>query len=290
MAKYKRNEGSIYRNKLTVFYQRKYHALFKNLFKIEGLEKDTAGYIMTKLLFTGTLSGWRIGNFDWIGEIGFSPYTLVNYDMYGNPLKVRLLSERQSPLVNINKTYHNHKDISIIRLDFVPAHIINDLIEKIVDVDMTIRTNVKLHKMPFLTRGLDSKQLKAIEDLLDDELIVNSHQLVESVATGTPYVIDKLYRYKSELEHELYTMLGVDNIKFDKGAQLSLDEVNANNEEVNQFKTIIKDKLETWFNEINDLFDVNIIVKEKEVEQPAYQGGDDVEGVPFNKGGEPDEE
>lgn len=262
-------KGSAVRQSLYDLYIEKFTALFVNMFEIENMHKDVSGYIMTKLLTQATLSAWKLSKVDNINEVGFSPYVLQSYDMYGNVFNGRLINERGSSMVDTNKVYTNHVDLSIIKLDTLPMRHIESIVNQLVDIDMTIRTNIKTLKMPFVVKSSDAKTLKGVENLLDDDIVIElNDSVVEVFKTDTPYNIDKLQRYKVEKENELYTYLGIDNVKFEKAAQMNNDEVNANNGEINTHQNIIKAKVTEWLDECNELFGSQFKIKEPEVALP----------------------
>lgn len=103
---------------------------------------------------------------------------------------------------------------------------------KIADVQRTIDTNVALHKMPFVLKG-NSKQVltmktifKKINDnepaiYLDDNVNPNAFQ---SIATNTPFVVDKLNDYKRQLTSEFYELYGYPTTQTEKNERLTMTE------------------------------------------------------------------
>ena len=151
----------------------------------------------------------------------------------------------------------NHKPI---------AAVVQYYVERVVEVDMVINTNIELHKMPYLI-GVDPTDKEKLEDVVDrilsNELVVftdlESAQLVKALATQPQYIIDKLHAYRIQLENELLTYLGYDNSgNSEKATTMLLDEINANNVVINasadQFKTCI----DNWCKRIKEVFGVEI--------------------------------
>ena len=74
-------------------------------------------------------------------------------------------------------------------------------------VDMVINTNLQVHKLPFLV-AVNPENTERAKDILNRVLNnevavftdVEDVNLVQSIATNTPFIIDKLYNYKAELE------------------------------------------------------------------------------------------
>ena len=88
------------------------------------------------------------------------------------------------------------------------SEIVDMYIDQIVDVDMTIRTNLKLHKLPWLigvTPENKDKMQALITAIENDEtaLFADVESPLDSVSNGAPYIIDKLYAYKQAIENEL---------------------------------------------------------------------------------------
>jgi hypothetical protein len=110
--------------------------------------------------------------------------------------------------------------------------------KKVSDVQRTIDTQVFLHKMPFLVKGTDKDILSKkniLEKKKDNELAIFVNSKVtgddfEVFNTPTPYIIDRLFAYKQELEAEYFAMLGYNNNPQEKRERLLVDEINANNE------------------------------------------------------------
>lgn len=131
---------------------------------------------------------------------------------------------------------------------------------------MVINTNLQVSKLPWLIGVTPADKEKAediIDRILNDEVVVFSDmqdlQMVQSFATTTPYIIDKLYSYKTSLENELLTFLGLDNSQTDK--QLLVDQVNANNESINANQQSLLNHLEQFLDDINEVFGVSYSVE-----------------------------
>lgn len=133
---------------------------------------------------------------------------------------------------------------------------------------MVIRTNLAVHKCPFVI-GTSSADKEKMEDLIDrilgDELALyldsDEIQLLKSLNTSAPYIIDKLYQYRISLENELLTYLGIDNNPIEKGERLLVDEINANNALINLSSKGYLDNLKDFFEQIKKQFGVTLTVK-----------------------------
>ncbi|RDT45977.1 hypothetical protein, partial [Enterobacter roggenkampii] len=63
---------------------------------------------------------------------------------------------------------------------------------------------------------------------------------------------------------ELLTLLNIDNVKFEKKAQMNVDEINSNNEEINAYAQLVEERIIKFFEDCNNLFNTNIELEETE--------------------------
>ena len=187
--------------------------------------------------------------------------------MYDFPSKVTLVnlrgvSQKLIPItpqvvgkdVVIGWCQPNHKPI---------AAIVRYYVDRMVQIDMVINTNLNLMKMPFLigVNEVDKDKMKNIVDrILNNEVVVFASleelNKVQALATETPYIVDKLTEHKRGLEQELMTFMGVDNNGSENLEQthVSVDAVNANNDVINDYGYAIESEVRKWVDEINRVF------------------------------------
>lgn len=216
----------------------------------------------------GSVACFSIKN---INEPGFAPFAAVNYNMYDFPANAQLINKRGVPFIpsgtlTVGKevvlgwAQPNHKPISFI---------VQSYVDRMVQVDMVINTNLQVHKMPFVLGVTPADKQKA-EDLLDR--ILNNEigvfmdpeelNMIKSFVFNTPYIIDKLYAFRTSLENELLTFLGLDNaISDDTKDRLIVDQVNANNAVINANRETILDSIKQWLEEIKTVFNFDITVE-----------------------------
>lgn len=133
---------------------------------------------------------------------------------------------------------------------------------------MVINTNLQLHKLPFVI-PVDEDKAKiedAIKRILNNELVLFVEgvdpALFKAVSTEAPYIIDKLHEYKVGLENELKTYFGVDNQgAIEKREQLQLDEINAGNDEINDYANNFLDCLTEWCDNIKETLGKDLSVE-----------------------------
>lgn len=242
----------------------KYIALFKNILEFEGLDIDSKSYLMDKVLYNGQISAFNLetpASVDY-KELAFATFTEASWKWNNAPLEVLVLNARNAPYFP-KSLLKVDEEVVILKLDFRPISYINEYVGRIYDIQATINTNLIVHKLPFIIKSTDNKTVSTIERILANENIVSLDDLtLEVLETKAPYLIDKLQLYLSETEAELLTILGIDNVKFEKKAQMTKDEINANNEEITSYRRLYKAKFEAFFEKINEILGHNITIKE----------------------------
>jgi len=245
--------------------ENKYFNYFMDSVKFTGPERIASDYLMKQFWSVGTCSAFKIKH---TNEVGFCPYTTQRFNMYDFPEVIQFVNKRNVPFIPegeqvvgksaaIGWIQANHKSIKMM---------VDYYISRMTEVEMVINTNLQVSKLPWLIGVTPADKDKAediIDRILNDEVVVFSDmqdlQMVQSFATTTPYIIDKLYSYKTSLENELLTFLGLDNSQTDK--QLLVDQVNANNESINANQQSLLNHLEQFLDDINEVFGVNYSVE-----------------------------
>lgn len=278
-------------NKTVNMYRNKYYNLYRANYKWTGLNYRQEDYIMKKFYGQGTVAAFKIKGLD---ELGFCPWTMASWDMYDLPETVNLINERGVPFIpSTIQTVDKDVCLGYIQRNKKPLSMLVDwYIERIAQVEMVINTNLNLHKMPFLI-PVDEDKTKiedAIKRILNNELVLFvdgvDPSLFKAVATEAPYIIDKLHEYKVGLENELKTYLGVDNQgAVEKREQLQLDEVNAGNDEINDYANNFLDCLNEFCDQIKETLGITISVEP--TSKPVEMSGEQHEGEkPGPDGGE----
>lgn len=250
----------------------RYENLFKNELEFEGLEYGVADYLMEKLLETGRIAAFNLKHEEVLKQLAFGLFVGESYDWKGDPIHVKVVNESNNRLVP-DKSLTNNKDVVLFNLGFIPKNYIVEYAHKIEEVRKVIRTNLNAHKMPFIVKGGSVKELKAMQDLLDGEEIVYTGDLqFEVINANVPYIIDKLMLYISELEAELLSVLGIDNVKFEKKAQMTVDEVNSNADEIDSYRKTIRNRTEEFVKQINKVLGHNVVLKKDDPDINLNEG------------------
>jgi len=256
------NEPEFERKSIAQLYINKYFNLFLNAYKWTGLEERQVEYIMRKFFFTGSIcafvpqdtkpiEGLENANVNAYptGLLAFTTFAPLQYDINDWAIVVQLVPSRGATFIPrtpqivdkdvvIGYCQRNHKPVCIV---------VDYYVSKIVEVEMTIRQQLLAHKVPWIlaTTPENETAVKRLFEKIknDSEVLYLKADEIEALKTlqsGNAYIIDKLYQYKMQLENELLTYLGIDNVGgIEKKEHLMVDEVNANNQ-------IIKDSSDSF--------------------------------------------
>lgn len=270
-------------NQLKTHYRNKYYNLFMSSYKWKGIPKDVGDYIMKKFWADGTVAAFHI---KYTEDPGFTPYLPQQYNMYDGPSVVELVNKYNVPIIPDGPQIVN-KDVVIGWV--LPNHkpiktMVEFYIDRLVAIDLVINTNLEVHKIPFVVASTPEdvdKLQDMLNQILDNQLAVfgsfEDIDRIKTLATGAPYIIDKLYTYRCNLESELMTQLGLDNVVQDEHYQhLNLDQTNSNNQEINQNQQMMTDYLEDFCDNIQTYLGCTISVEEtRQKVTSIMEGGQD---------------
>lgn len=257
-------------------YINKNYNLWMDKFEWEGLDEENAAqqkeYIMRKFWGVGTIACRPIDNTD---LLAFAPYTVNTYNMYDHPEVITLVNTRGvSDRIIPTTTQVVGKDVVIGWCQPNKKSIysiVKTYIDRMVQVDMILNTNLQLQKLPWLIAANENDEdaLKDVVDrILHNEVVVFTSieelQRIQTLTTQTPYLVDKLLSYRQSLERELMTFLGIDNIGSSSDltqTHINSDQTNANNDEINAYASSIEEGIKTFINDINRVFGRKISIK-----------------------------
>lgn len=288
------------RKELTEVYDEKYFNLWLNSYKSTGLSRDQREYIMRKFWEMGGVAAFAIiaptKNFMGVnatsfsdGLIGFAPYAPQAFNMYNFPTEFLLINERGVPYIPGRVMKNNIDGVLGFALHSrAPLRlIVANYIKRIVDVEMAIRINLIATKTPTVIEVTPDSEQHAEE--LDEHLrkddprfFVNVKEAdsLKGVSVGAPLLVSDLHAYKVEVENELLTFLGIDNIGFEKKERLVEDEANSNNDLIDDYRDCVKDNLEEFCKMIKDIlgFDISLKPKTKPVNSTPAEPDTESEG------------
>ena len=277
-------QSSVYnRKQIFNIYMWKYYNLFMGAYRIKGVEEEEQEFILRKFWAVGRIGAFIVKGTEQTqtdleliqenkelasvndypnGMIAFTDFAPVIYNIYDWPIVVNLINTRGAKFIpttpqNVNETCV----IGYCQKNKMPVKtIVEYYVSKITDIEMTIRQQLKSHKVPWLiaTTPENEKKLGMLFDRIenDEDALFLSASEVEAIKIlngGNAYIIDKLYQQKQAYENELLTYLGVDNLgTMQKKEHLQLDEANSNNELINDFGDCFLDCMKEFAGRVRD--------------------------------------
>lgn len=258
----------------------RYFSLYLNNYEFEGdIDYQQKEFILKRFWADGRIACFKLAGSEGMkdhpqGVLVFCPFAPGYWNIYDYPIKVNLINTRGVRFIPTGLQVVD-KDVVIgyaQRNKKSVMEIVDTYLERMTDVLMVIRMNLKTHKMPWLIGGTpeDHNKIKALFDKLDlddTELFIESDEIdkFKALVSGAPYIIDKLYNYYSAIENELREFLGFQNIGVsEKKEHLINEEVKANNSLVEANQDCLLDCMKEFFERINEVFGIEINVKIKE--------------------------
>lgn len=297
------------RKKIKFYYLEKFFNKWMNKYEFSNLNYQQKHYIMKKFWSVGTIACSQIRSADPVlaglmddgsidmgeNKIIFTPWTFANrYNIYDFPTHVNLINTRGVKFIT-TKSLEIDKEVVIGYAQKNHKSIYSSIeakINELVDVEMKKRVSRKAQSQPwmFAFSPEDFAQAKVLQEQLENDepyLFVpfNDVDKVKGITSGAPYVVDKLEQDRQKIENDILTMLGVNNVGIsEKKEHLIVDEVNANNEDIEQQSISFRTEIEDFFDRVYkvfgykvDVYDMNEMFKETEDEvdeKEEYQDGE----------------
>ena len=278
------------------FYENKYFGLFLNAYKFTNLSKNQSRYLLKSMWKRGTVACFIVEgtrkeptmtqaltntspntvspafDSDSEGLLVFTPYAVNQWNIEDEPSVITLVNTRGATFIPTRPQIVN-KDVVIGwgHTSHAPVRsLVMWYVERIADVENTIDINLFSHKLPRLVvcSPEDRERVADIMEAIERGekklfLEAEDYQAIKNVldAGGSSYIIDKLYTYKQNLENELLSFLGINNVAIEKKERLITDEANSNNQLINDSSDCFLDSLKNFCDEINTVLDYNISVE-----------------------------
>lgn len=278
MAKrvFKRDDGGalITRSTIKSYYLLKYYNLFLNGYKFTGLNYQQKDFLLRKMWALGRIACFRLSNATPKhpqGEIVFCPFATATLNIYDYPVEVSLIKLKN---VSFIPTSLQRVDEDVVigyaqRNKHSVMEMVLPLIEKIVDVEMTLRTSLKSQKTPWLVGySPETEQQRQIikENLDSDEpylfLEMEDINQFKAIVSGANYNCDKLYNLKQCYENEIKEYLGINNLGVnEKKEHLIGDEINVNQEIVESHGECFLDCLKEFCERIKEVLSYEVTVE-----------------------------
>lgn len=270
------------RNSLISRYRDKYFNLFVNSYEWEGLSPAQVRYIMMRFWYDGKVAGFSplhdiqptsdllAGALDMADGLVFAPFVPHQYNIYDEVSTLELINKRGSPIIP-NRVLMVGKDVAIgyAQNSKMPIAVdANRYLDRIVEAEMTIWVNLLRQKLPMIgkiSEGNTEKVSDILSKVLNDEpAFLTDLDIGGSLQSvpDSPYIIDKLYNYKCDLENELRTFLGIDNMgERQKKERMITDEADSNDALINDHADIFLHNFSAFADSLNELFGTQISVR-----------------------------
>lgn len=273
------------KNKNRFFYLEKYFNLFMNNYQIEGCDYQEENYILRRMWADGSLWAFKLkatvgSDLKPEGLNVFTPYAVSMFNIYDYPIYVNCVNVRGATFIP-STPQRVDKDGVILyaQRDKKSVYSMVDVyIDKIVNAEVAIYINLQVQKTPWMI-GTSVEDKEKVENLVskilsdDPVLFVDLEDIdkAKALVSGAPYIIDKLYQYKNDVENELREYLGFNNLgTTEKKEHLIVDEVQSNNEVINASKDVFTDTMQESFDRFNALYKTNelrLVVKQPKIEE-----------------------
>lgn len=284
--------------KIRFFYIEKFFNKWMSKYEFPELNYQQKHYIMKKFWSVGTVACSNISNANSSlaglmasGEVDmkenkiiFTPWAFSNrYNIYDFPTHANLINTRGVKFIT-PRSLEIDKEVVIIYAQKNHKSIYSSIevkIDEIVDLEMKKRSALKAQSQAwfFAFSPEDFKIAKSMQESLDNDDpymfgAFNDPDRVKSIVSGAPYIVDKIQAQIDGRVNEVLTILGVNNVGVDeKKEHLIVDEVNANNEDIEQQSISFKSEIEDGFERVDKILgfkvhvvDMNEMFKEAEDE------------------------
>lgn len=283
-------EGAIInRRQIEDFYYNKYFSLWLDSIEWEGIDYQERAFIMRELWTNGRIGAIKLKGSEGAenypnGKAIFVPFAPAEYNIYRFPTKANAINLKGVKFIPAG-LLDVDKDIVLgwANVAHEPvAKMVSTMVERIVDVEMVIRMNLKAQKMPWLvavTPETEAKMRKLAEALECDDptlfIDLEDAEKAKALISGAPYIIDKLHEYIKAKENDLREYLGLYNLGFgEKKEHLLTSEIESNDEVTSASGSCFIETIRDWCERVTEILGVPIsaelkaekMAREKEME------------------------
>lgn len=276
----KDSESSIItRKRVKDYYLLKYYNLYMNLYDFEGIDYQQKDFFLRKMWADGKLAFFVLKNEEETitsetypsGSLVLCPFAASTLNIYDYPVMVNLIRLRDVRFIPVAPQKVD-KDVVIgyaQRNKRPILEMVNFIIDKICDVEMTLRTALRSQKMPWVVGYSPETELQrqVISDMLNEDepnlfMEIENVNNFKALVSGAPYICDKLYQLRESYENELREYFGVNNLGInEKKEHLISSEIDVNNEQIQRSGECLFDSLNEICERINDVLGYNIKIK-----------------------------
>lgn len=208
-----------------------------NLFDYDDMPPSVdIDYLENQLMFGNGQVG--VYNDQQIGWLGLSAHGTKQLNVYKKPTHYLLNG------MNYQKTVER-VEMALFKnnqLGYAMTEVLSDYAERISNLMGAQDVNTEVVKTPFIAYGSQkiiaslTTQIKSIrENKLATVGAKNLNDNITILQTGAKIILKELQDHKNSLWGEVLTYLGIDNLNIDKKERNTVDEVNANNEQIGAY-------------------------------------------------------
>lgn len=267
------------------FYRNKYYGVFINNFKLPQLSEQQQHFFLKEMWHNGRINAFvlpesrtpeyieRVDDAENTQELILTPFAPVLYNIYDFPIEITPINRRGAKFIPSTNMIVN-KDCVIGYAHKTHCSVeamVNYYIDKIVDVENTIRTTLFNLKLPRLiaVQPEDELRIKRIVEAIESGvnklyLSVEDVSKISAVLNGdssSADTLNKLFNYKQALENELQTWLGVDNKGTEKRERQIVDEVNANNGIINESHSSFLESMQEFCKNVSEVLGYTLTIE-----------------------------
>lgn len=245
--------------------RKKYFDLFYSKINITGdLTNQDVDYLKRKLYYEGTICATK--RID--GKLLLCPYSASSWNNENFPVDIEYINTRGIQGL-FPKSMRGVNQVDCVIGYIRPSHesiasYVKHQVDKIVDLSVTIKINEIAQRLPFMIAVSPEDKFK-MQNIMDS-IISGTPAIFASVEDldriqafqGATFNLDKLRAEKEALENELKTQLGIDNNNNIKKERMIVDEVNANNDEIETSSVVYLKPLDAFSKEVSETLGINI--------------------------------
>lgn len=249
-------------------YMNQFYTLYMSSYRSPQLDYQDNNFLFREFWERGQIACFKEKNAKIPIFVPFVPFEFNTKDF---PVKVQFVPKRPAPFIPVGESFEVDKKVVLgyactasMPKPLSIKEIVTWYVTQIIDIDMTIRTNLKVHKKPWLV-GVTPENKEKMEQIYDDiesdetSIFIETNAPLDSVSNSAPYIIDKLYAYRKALENELLTYLGINALGVnEKKERMISDEVNINNQLVCSYADSFIDCLESFSKQLKEVLGFEI--------------------------------
>lgn len=275
--------------------ENEYRELFTTSNCFEGVDRETNRYLLSLLWDYGYILGFLAPDNE---TVIFGTMAIYSYDYKGTPKVVHpilpLLKSQQSfkEVTSSTLTIGKNAVVGYYANNHQPVKsLVNYYIQKIVEIDNAIDFNREQSKIPWIISY--TMKNKNVATMIENSIAKNEIVTALPLSTGeleklvpsnltVPYLIDKYQAQRKEYEGKIKSILGINNVDFEKKERLLTDEVKANDEEIGNMNLSHERNIKEFCKELNQMFNTSLDfnkVNKKEIPEDERKDDEDEENL-----------